>query len=63
MYTAGYDSSPYGVERLRFEPDSPRPELVRTARHMAFIVDNGAPIEPLQFDRPESEVWPKRADA
>ncbi len=24
---------------------------------VAFIVDNGAPIEFLQFDRPESEVW------
>ncbi len=25
---------------------------------VAFIVDNGAPIEFLQFDRPESEIWP-----
>jgi len=25
---------------------------------VAFIVDHGAPIEFLQFDRPESEVWP-----
>ena len=25
---------------------------------VAFIVDNGAPIEFLQFDKPESEIWP-----
>ena len=28
---------------------------------VAFIVDNGAPIEFLQFDRPESEIWPHDA--
>jgi hypothetical protein len=28
---------------------------------VAFIVDHGAPIEFLQFDRPESEVWPHEA--
>jgi len=27
---------------------------------VAFIVDNGAPIEFLQFDRPESEIWPRQ---
>jgi len=27
---------------------------------VAFIVDNGAPVELLQFDRPENEVWPLR---
>jgi len=26
---------------------------------VAFIVDNGAPVEFLQFDRPEAEVWPR----
>lgn len=25
---------------------------------VAFIVDNGAPVELLQFDGPEFEVWP-----
>jgi hypothetical protein len=67
---------------MRFEPDSPLPELVRTVPHVAFvvddldaaiagrqlliapnrpspgvrvafIVDDGAPIEFLQFDDPE----------
>ncbi len=28
---------------------------------VAFIVDHGAPIEFLQFDRPESEIWPPEA--
>jgi len=28
---------------------------------VAFIVDNGAPVEFLQFDRPEDEVWPTGA--
>jgi hypothetical protein len=28
---------------------------------VAFIVDHGAPIEFLRFDRPESEIWPHEA--
>ena len=40
MYTSGFDSSPYGVEWLRFEPDCPLPELVRTVPHVAFVVDD-----------------------
>jgi len=28
---------------------------------VAFIVDDGAPVEFLQFDRPEAEVWPSGA--
>ena len=86
MYGSGYETSPYGVEWMRFEPGSPLPELVKTVPHVAFvvddlqaaidgrdilikpnsptngvivafIVDNGAPIEFLQFEKPESEVW------
>jgi len=82
MYVSGFDSSPYGVEWMRFEPDCPLPELVRTVPHVAFtvdaldaemkgkdvliepnspsegvlvafIVDNGAPIEFLQFEGQE----------
>jgi hypothetical protein len=84
MYTSGYETSPYGVEWLRFEPDSPLPDLVKSVPHVAFevddlaaaiagkevlikpnspspgvtvafIVDNGAPIEFLQFDGPEEK--------
>ena len=86
MYVSGYQTSSYGVEWLRFDSDSPLPELVRTVPHVAFvvddvsaaiagkevliepnspsegvtvafIVDNGAPVEFLQLDRPEEEVW------
>jgi len=82
-----YFQSPYGVEWMKFDPDCPLPELVKTVPHVAFvvndihaaiagkqilippnsptegvtvafIVDNGAPIEFLQFDRPEAEIWP-----
>ncbi|MBM3293376.1 MAG: hypothetical protein FJY82_02505 [Candidatus Aminicenantes bacterium] len=28
---------------------------------VAFIVDHGAPVEFLQFDRPEDEIWPENA--
>jgi len=34
------DSHPYRVEFLRFEPDSPLPEAIRTRPHAAFLVDN-----------------------
>jgi hypothetical protein len=29
---------------------------------VAFIVHNGAPVEFLQFDRPDAEVWPREAE-
>jgi hypothetical protein len=82
MYTSGFETSPYGVEWLRFEPDSPLPELVKKVPHVAFvvedlaaaiagrevliapnspspgvtvafIVDDGAPIEFLEFAKGE----------
>ena len=88
MSASGFFQSPYGVEWMKFDPDCPLPELVKTVPHVAFvvddleaalagkevlikpnsptegvtvafIVDNGAPIEFLQFDRPESEIWPR----
>lgn len=90
MSASGYFESPYGVEWMKFDPDCPLPELVKTVPHVAFvvddlnaaiagkeiliapnspaegvtvafIVDHGAPIEFLQFDRPESEIWPHKA--
>ena len=79
VYVSGYNDSPYGIEWMRYEPDCPLPELVKTVPHVAFkvdnldeelkgkdvliepnspsagvtvafIVDNGAPIEFLQFE-------------
>jgi hypothetical protein len=40
MYVSGFESSPYGVEWMRFEPGSPVSELVRTIPHVAFEVDD-----------------------
>jgi hypothetical protein len=86
MYGSGYETSPYGVEWMRFEKDCPLPKPVKTVAHVAFVVDDldnaiagknviiapnspyegvrvafieddGAPIEFLHFDKPESEVW------
>jgi len=84
VYVLAYDTNPYGVEWMRYEPDCPLPELVKSVPHIAFevddlaaeiagkeiliqpnspspgvtvafIVDNGAPIEFLQFDKPGEE--------
>ena len=77
-YVQGFESSPFGIEWMRFEPDCPLPELVKQVAHVAFqvdeleaelegkeilipatspstgtrvafIVDNGAPVEFLQI--------------
>jgi hypothetical protein len=40
MYVSGFETSPFGVEWLRFEPDSPLPEIVKTVPHVAFEVDD-----------------------
>ena len=40
MYVSGFETSPYGIEWMRFEQDSPVSELVRTVPHIAFEVDN-----------------------
>ena len=80
VYVSGYESSPYGIEWMRFQPDCPLPEMVQALPHVAFevddleaelagkeiliqpnspspgvtvafIVDDGAPIEFLYFER------------
>lgn len=40
MYVSGYEESEFGIEWMRFEPDCPLPELVRTVPHVAFRVDD-----------------------
>jgi hypothetical protein len=81
MWVSGFDTSPYGVEWMRFEPGCPISELVRTVPHIAFevedldaalegltligevgspsggvraamILDDGAPVELLEFRKP-----------
>ncbi len=40
VYVSGYDASPYGIEWMRFGPNSPLPELVKAVPHVAFEVDS-----------------------
>jgi hypothetical protein len=40
VWVSGYETSPYGVEWIRFEQDCPLPELVKTVTHVAFVVDD-----------------------
>ena len=40
MHVSGFDSSPYGVEWMRFDPGSPISELIKTVPHIAFEVDD-----------------------
>ena len=80
VYVSGYETSPYKIEWMRYEDDSPVIELVKTVPHIAFevenledaikgkeilikpnspskgitvafIIDNGAPVEFLQIER------------
>lgn len=38
VYISGFDSSPYGIEWMRFEKDSPVDMLIQTVPHLAFVV-------------------------
>jgi hypothetical protein len=40
LSVVGFNSSPYGIEWMRFEPNSPVHELIRTVPHVAFEVDD-----------------------
>jgi len=43
-------------EEILIAPNSPSAGV-----RVAFIVHNGAPVEFLQFNRPDAEVWPRHA--
>ena len=80
VHVCGFETSPYGIEWMRFEPHCPVPEIVKTVPHIAFavddldealkgkkiliaptppstgvrvafILDDGAPVELLQFEK------------
>ncbi len=84
IYVSGYKEGLYHIEWMRYEPDAPYPELVKTMPHVAFevddleqelkgkkviiepnspspgvtvafIEDNGAPVEFLQIDKTRAE--------
>ena len=40
FYVSGFSSSPFGVEWMRFEPDSPIDELIQTVPHLDFEVQD-----------------------
>jgi hypothetical protein len=79
MHVSGYETSPFRIEWMRFDEDSPLPELVQRVPHVAFevddleaalegrdvliepnspspgvlvafVVDDGAPVELMQID-------------
>jgi hypothetical protein len=43
-------------KELLIKPNSPSKGVI-----VAFIVENGAPVEIMQFKNPESEIWPENA--
>lgn len=40
MHVSGFETSPYGIEWMRFQKDSPISELVKTVPNIAFEVDD-----------------------
>lgn len=40
VHVAGFETNPYGIEWMRFDPDCPVPEVIRTVPHIAFEVDD-----------------------
>lgn len=40
LYVSGFNNSPFGIEWMRFEKDSPINELIQTIPHIAFEVAN-----------------------
>ena len=40
FYVSGFSASPFGIEWIRFEEDSPIDKLIQTVPHIAFEVDN-----------------------
>lgn len=40
FYVSGFDISPFGVEWMRFEHDSPLDNLIKTVPHLAFVVED-----------------------
>ena len=88
VHVSGFDTSPFGVEWIRYEPHCSVPDVVRTVPHVAFavddldealkgreiliapnepsggvrvafILDDGAPIELLEFATAETKAPPK----
>jgi hypothetical protein len=39
-FCTDHESNPFGIQWMRYEPECPLPELVRTLPHVAFEVDD-----------------------
>ena len=40
VHMSGLNGNPYCVDWLRFEPDSPLPDILKTLPHVAYVVDD-----------------------
>lgn len=40
LFVSGFETSPFGVQWMRYEPGSPVHELIRKVPHIAFQVDD-----------------------
>jgi hypothetical protein len=40
VFVAGFDTSPFGIQWMRFDSDSPIHELIKSVPHLAFEVDD-----------------------
>lgn len=40
FYVSGFNTSPFGIEWMRFERDSPVNELIQSLPHLAFEVED-----------------------
>jgi hypothetical protein len=40
LYVSGFDTSPYGIEWMRYESESPVDEFIKRVPHVAFEVDD-----------------------
>jgi hypothetical protein len=40
MHVVPFHTNPFGIEWIRFDPDSPLPEVVKSVPHVAFQVDD-----------------------
>ncbi len=40
IHVSGFDTSPFGIEWMRFDVDCPISELIKTVPHIAFEVDD-----------------------
>jgi hypothetical protein len=40
IHVAGFESSPCGIQWMRYDEDAPYPEIIKTVPHVAFEVDD-----------------------